>query len=265
MNLYCLKDLIIENTSSGWSDFGIAFAGALAGAMIAFILPVWWSKKEQNRNNKEELIKYFYNLHTALKNLSTCANNIEQVFKTFREKNELLAMPASNLDFSFNEEKLAFVRKFNPIFYESINILRIELKGLYELAILFKEEKKEFYIFNLRMRLIIALLQVMQTMKNVNDFLQIYGNLSSLISSQVLTNFNAAEDYIKNYVILLKESLKSITNDEEKEAIKKHLYDINNTPIEWSIKFHKKTWFEILGISKNVPQRSQIGENKNGK
>ena len=131
----------------------------------------------------------------------------------------------------------------------------MELKGLYELAILFKEEKKELYVFNLRMRLIIVLLQVMQTMKNVNNFLQTYENLSSLINSQVLTNFKTTEDYIKSYVILLKEKLENETNDEEKEAIKRHLCDIDNTPIEWSIKFHKKTWFEILEISKNVPSK----------
>lgn len=231
--------------------------GAFFGALGVLLLSIHLNDKKQNAEDKEELIKYFYNLNTALRNLSTCANNIEQVLKIFREKNELVAMPASYLDFLFNEEKLEFVKNFNILFYESINILKIDLKGLFELAILFKEEKKEFYVFNLRSRLIISLLQVMQTMKNVDDFLQIYENSSTLINSQVVTNFRVTEDYVKNYKTLLKEDIKNSTNDEQKEAIKKYLCIIENTETEWKIKFKpQKPWYKKIG-DKKKPDNQQ--------
>lgn len=230
-----------------WNACISSGAGAFFGALGVFLLSIRVNNKKQDEENKEELKKYFFNLHIALKNLSTCANNIEQVFKTFREKNELVAMPASYLDFLFNEEKLEFVNKINTLFYENINILKIDLKGLFELAILFNEEKKEFYIYNLRSRLMISLLHVMQTMKNVDDFLQTYKNSSTLISSQVVTNFGATENYIKNYVALLKEDIKNTTNEEQKAAIKKYLCDIEDAETGWKIEFkHQKSWYKRI-------------------
>lgn len=246
--MVCTVERIFEH--SVLSDVLIAIFGSAIGTGCGFAFSVFYMNRKEKNTNKQELIKYFYNLRTALRNLATLSNNIEVVFKILREKKEIVALPTSLIDFNFNETKLGFIQKYHSVFYETINQLKIEIRTLHDLILLVNEEKKEFYLYNARTKLITVLIQLMEHMRTVDNFLTVHGDMNTLFDKDINQNFDAALNFIHSYETLLQNRLENTSSMSEKEIIKSELKNIKDTFIGWSIKFDaKKAWYSrFLGI-----------------
>ena len=179
--------------------------GAFVGAVIAFLVN-WLKDWKQNKNEKEkELERYFYNLHFAIRNIANYMENCKQSLQwqidpsvplNVKNKN----VPLSKINFEFNEDKICFISNVQPLFYECIKQLQVDLKTFYKNGDEFNKNKND-ETFN---ELVASFLQLcpklLKTAQNVNAYLKKYYKHKEMIVGYIETNLKNLEFYFKEQV-----------------------------------------------------------------
>lgn len=218
--------------------------GAFFGALGVLLLSIHLNDKKQNAEDKEELTKYFYNLNTALRNIGILSHDLVTVISTYEKEHKFLFLPTSNIQFNFNEAKLGFVQKNSNIFFENINQLKIEMNGLNELGIYYKNncdsdiniDLKANILYQILKSTVIIVNQITLTMKNINDYIKIYYK-EELVSQEFTENFEKVEKYTNDF--------KNLIKNNPKYPVEVFEAQIKAIREGWQIKFESpKSWYE---------------------
>lgn len=229
-----------------WNACFSSGAGAFFGALGVFLLSIYLNNKKQNKEDKEKLTKYFYNLNTALRNIGILSHNLVTVISTYEKEHEFLFLPISNIQFDFNEAKLGFVQKNSDIFFECINQLKIEMNGLCELGMFYKInyssdsnkncDMQASVLYQMLKSTVMLVNQITLTMKNIDDYTQTYCK-EILINQKYIENFEKAERYTNDFRNLIKNN-----PNYPPEIFEAEIKAIRES---WKIKFElSKPWYK---------------------
>lgn len=205
----CIEEFIKNLLSNQYMQIGFS---TFVGAITAF-LANWIKEYLCNRNyEKNELIKYFYNLHFVIRNFAVFINNVNQVTNwqsntNIKEEIKNKDIPLSQIDFNFNEEKLNFVCVRQSTFYENIMQLKTELKVLHENAIQYNNMHNIETINEITNSSLSLCPKISATLKNVDKYLRKYYWHKSLIKGEIEININKLNIFFENSINSIKEKI----------------------------------------------------------
>ena len=218
-----------------WGSFWTTLFATAIGALVAVVLSIWHENKKEYKNNEFELINYFYNLNTALRNIGVFSFNLEKAITEYEQNGQFRILPISTVHFEFNEAKLSFIQPFNHLFYENISQLKIDFNFLYELGLLYKEKSDSKLLYEILHLTVTISNEIVVTMKNINNFLEVYNKKETIIDSKCLENFQKVDEYILDFKNLLQRM--NMQNINYEELVKQFEYEITNTKKSWGIEF----------------------------
>ena len=227
-----------------WGNFFTTLSATAIGALIAIVVSIIIESKRQDKANETELINYFYNLNTALRNISHFVYNLETVKKIYNDNGLLMVLPISTINFNFNESKLSFVQPFNYVFFENINQIKIELNMLYELGMSYKEKPDSQMLNEISHSTVTISNQIVMTMKNINNFLKTYMEKETLIDNQCTENFNQVDIYTADFKKLI--ILESQQNNNDMTFVEKFEQEIHSIKTGWKIEFTRLPWYKKI-------------------
>jgi hypothetical protein len=225
-----------------WNACISSGAGAFFGALGVFALS-WLKEWKENKNEeKSQLERYFYNLHFAIRNIANYMENCKQsllwqkdpsVPPSVKNKN----IPLSKINFEFNEDKISFISNVQPLFYECIKQLQVDLKTFYKNGDEFNKNKNE-ETFN---ELVASFLQLcpklLKTSQNMDAYLKKYYKHEEMIVGYIETNLKNLEFYFKEQVGNIKNQILGKNPDLSELKNIEDIEDIENILKDWTIKF----------------------------
>lgn len=222
-----------------WNACISSGAGAFFGALGVFGLS-WLKEWKQNKNEeKNQLERYFYNLHFAIRNIADYMGNCNQSLLWQKDQHEQPSVknkniPLSKINFEFNEDKISFISNVQPLFYEGIKQLQIDLKTFYKNGDEFNKNKNDETFNELVANFLQLCPELLKTAQNVDAYLKKHYKHEEMIVGYIETNLKNLEFYFKEQVGNIKNQI--LDKNPDLSELKK-IEDIENILKNWTIKF----------------------------
>lgn len=214
-----------------WSEL----VASLIGALCAFSLPIWYTKRQEKRRRKDVLINYFYNLHIMFRNLFGYMNTIEKNLKISKEQHVDFVEPQiPSFSFDASEKELAFLVETSPKFYEEIVQLKMDLSNLNMKNIPNQKRIRQEYFASFSFRSMMPGTEIEIMLLNTAKYLKEFYKTD--------INNKTVEDNIRKFNLWKKESLTNIinNNDKHQKAVAQDMREqLEKLKKDWLIDFRK--------------------------
>jgi len=220
------KILLNQYTIVGFSTF--------IGAITAFGAN-WLKEYYCNKNNEKEIIiKYFYNLHFSLRNISIFYCTVCNLHNIIENENSDINVniPIENIVFDFQEEKLNFISIKKPILYESILQLKTEICSLKELSIMYNEKRNKGLLSEINTAHLELCPKLIQTMKNINKYLIKYYKTQDFIKDNIKDNI---EKINNEFIRRINDQKQNILQNNKDLTILNKLEEIESIVKGWEV------------------------------